>query len=88
MKNFKLVISSPEGKIYDGNAERLSVRGTEGELAVMAGHIPFITIIKEGKCKIELENQKRKNFFISGGILSVSKEVVNLYSMNFSEERT
>ena len=46
MKNFKLVISSPEGKIYDGNAVRLSVRGIEGELAVMAGHIPFITIVK------------------------------------------
>ena len=55
MKNFKLVISSPEGKIYDGNTVRLSVRGIEGELAIMAGHIPFVTIVKAGECRIEDE---------------------------------
>lgn len=88
MKTFKLIISSPEGKKYEGNVEKLSVRGTEGELAIMARHIPLITIIKEGKCKIEPENQKPKNFFTSGGILSVSKEVVNIYTTNIKEERT
>lgn len=78
MKNFKLVISSPEGKIYDGNTVRLSVRGIEGELAIMAGHIPFVTIVKAGECRIEDEKGERTRFNISRGLLSVSKEVVSL----------
>ena len=87
MKNFKLVISSPEGKIYDGNTVRLSVRGIEGELAIMAGHIPFITIVKAGECRIEDEKGERKNFLTSGGLLSVSKEVVSLFSSNFEKKQ-
>ena len=78
MKNFKLVISSPEGKIYDGNTVRLSVRGIEGELAIMAGHIPFVTIVKAGECRIEDEKGERTRFNIIRGLLSVSKEVVSL----------
>ena len=78
MKNFKLVISSPEGKIYDGNTVRLSVRGIEGELAIMAGHIQFVTIVKAGECRIEDEKGERTRFNISRGLLSVSKEVVSL----------
>ena len=45
MKTFKLIISSPEGNVFDGEATMLSLRGIEGELAVMAGHVPFITVI-------------------------------------------
>ena len=78
MKNFKLVISSPQGKIYDGNAIRLSVRGIEGELSIMKGYIPFITIVKEGKCRVETDRKEVQFFFTSGGLLFVAKEVVNL----------
>ena len=56
MKSFLLKISSPEGDVFSGNAVNLSVRGTEGELAVMAGHVPFVTAVKPCDCKIELES--------------------------------
>ena len=34
MKSFLLKISSPEGDIFNGEVTKISVRGTEGELAV------------------------------------------------------
>ena len=43
MKSFRLTISSPDGNCFDGDAVFLSLRGSEGDLAVMAGHIPFIS---------------------------------------------
>ena len=42
MKTFKLQIAAPDGMRYDGDAVQISVRGIEGDLAVMAGHIPFV----------------------------------------------
>ena len=35
MKSFHLKISSPEGDIFSGEAEMLSLRTTEGELAIL-----------------------------------------------------
>lgn len=37
MNTFRLTISSPDGNIFQGEAVKLSVRGIEGDLAVMAG---------------------------------------------------
>ena len=45
MKTFRLVVSSPDGNKFDGEAIKFDVRAAEGELAVMAGHIPFMTSV-------------------------------------------
>ena len=80
MKTFPLKISSPEGDLFNGDVVMLSVRGTEGELAIMAGHIPFITSVKPCDCKIELEDGTEKIGFTQGGILTVSVDKVVLLS--------
>ena len=46
MNTFQLNISSPDGKIFEGAVARITVRGAEGDLAVMAGHVPFITSVR------------------------------------------
>ena len=48
MNTFALTISSPDGDLYRGEATKLILRGPEGELAVMAGHVPFVTAVKKG----------------------------------------
>ena len=52
MKTFKLIISTPQGNAFEKDISMLSVRGTEGSLAIMANHIPFITTTKDGEVKI------------------------------------
>ena len=84
MKAFTLKISSPEGNLFAGEVVKLSVRGTEGDLAVMAGHIPFVSYVKPCDCKIELADGEEKVGHISGGVLTVSKEQVILLSGSFS----
>ena len=80
MKYFLLKISSPEGDLFSGEAVKLSVRGTEGDLAVMAGHIPFVSYVKPCDCKNELEDGSERIGAIQGGILTVSQEKVILLS--------
>lgn len=84
MSTFELTISSPDGNLFKGEAVSISVRGIEGELAVMAGHIPFITAVKECSCKIELPDGTEKTGHTEGGLLNVSPDGVILLSDGFS----
>ncbi|MCI8388833.1 MAG: hypothetical protein HFE63_10280 [Clostridiales bacterium] len=84
MNTFKLKISTPNGNIYDGAAVKLDVRGIEGELAVMAGHIPFMTAIKPGHCDILLEDGSERHARAEGGILNVAADSVTLLASSFS----
>ena len=83
MSLFKLKISTPDGNRYDGEAFMLSLRGIEGDLAILAGHIPFITSVKAGECKLELEDGSIRIGSCDGGLLTVSNEVVTLLAGSF-----
>ncbi len=84
MNTFNLKISSPQGDVFNGDAVMLTVRGTEGELAIMAGHIPFVTTVKPCDCKIEFPDDTSKMGAIGGGMLTVSKDNVILLSGDFA----
>ena len=83
MNTFKLTIASPDGNKFSGNAVKLDVRGTEGELAIMAGHIPFVTSIVACPCTIWLEDGSKKTATADGGLLTVGKDSVTLLSGSF-----
>lgn len=84
MKTFLLKITSPEGDIFCDKAVSISVRGTEGDLAVMAGHIPFVSYVKPCECKIVLEDESERIGNTEGGVLVVSAEKTILLSGNFT----
>ena len=71
---FSLIISSPDGDLYRGEAEEIILRGTEGELAVLAGHVPFVTAVKKGRCVVEQADGSRKTGLIDAGLLTVDRE--------------
>ena len=84
MKAFKLQIAAPDGVRFDGEAVQLSVRGIGGELAILAGHIPFVTALKEGECRVYLgDGEEIRRAQCRGGMLVVSKEAVRLMSSDF-----
>ncbi len=83
MNTYKLTIASPDGNAFEGEVVCLSVRGVEGELAVMAGHIPFVTTVKACDCRIELPDGTEKTGRTDGGILTVSGESATLLSGSF-----
>ena len=83
MKTFSLKISSPEGDLLSAEVVKLSLRGTEGDLAVMAGHIPFVSSVKPCECKIEFEDGSIKTGQTDGGLLTVSKDKTVLLSGSF-----
>ena len=78
MNTFQLNISSPDGKIFEGAVARITVRGTEGDLAVMAGHVPFITSVKPCTLTLETGDGQIRTGRVGGGILTVSGDSVTL----------
>ena len=74
MNTFSLIISSPDGDLFRGEVYRLILRGTEGDLAVMAGHVPFVTAVKKGRFTVEDGAGSRKTGIIESGLLTVDRE--------------
>lgn len=83
MKTFQLTVSSPDGNIFEGEIAQLILRGANGDLAVMAGHIPFITPVKPGACRIFTEDGRETVAKTAGGLLTVSNDGVTLLSDSF-----
>ena len=83
MNAFRLTVSTPSGNIFDEEAVILTVRGIEGELAIMAGHVPFVTVVAPCDCKIELEDGTEMRGHTDGGILSVASGAATLLSGSF-----
>ena len=77
MKTFPLIISSPDGDLFHGEAEMVILRGTEGDLAVMAGHVPFVTAVVPGRCVVVTE-EERKEGIIEEGLLTVDADKVTV----------
>lgn len=80
MKEYHLRITTPAGDAFDGQVTQLSVRGIMGDLAIMAGHIPFVTTLKdtENNVRIYFADKGSKIATCTGGLLTVSKETVQL----------
>ena len=82
MTPFHLKIVTPDGLIFDGEAERLIVRSTTGDLAIMAHHINYVTPLGMGKATV-IANGKRREAACIGGMLSVSGGEVTLVPTTF-----
>ena len=74
MKEFHLRISSPEGDLFSGNIVKSNFRASGGDIAIMAGHVPFLSYVKPGLCSLELADGTEKEFELDGGALTVGRE--------------
>ena len=83
MKTYKLVISTPLVNAFEGEVMFLSVRGAEGDLAVMADHVPFITTVRPCTCKIILEDDTERYGELESGLLTVGEGEITLLSDSF-----
>lgn len=70
MSSFPLKIVTPEGLIFDGQAEKLIVRTTSGDTAILARHINYVTPLGMGQAVVVADGNRRLGACI-GGMLSM-----------------
>ena len=82
MTSFHLQIVTPDGLVFDGQAERVIVHGIDGAVGILARHIDFVTPLGMGEASILSDGKERRAACI-GGILSVSQGEVTLVPTTF-----
>ena len=84
MKCFRLQIVTPAGSVFDDEISAFSARGLEGDFAVLAGHVPFVTYVREGTCRITDRDGNPREAAVSGGLLTVGNDGVLFLPTSFS----
>ena len=70
---FMLEIVTPERSFFQGEVDRVIVRGVEGEMAILKNRAPIITPLAIGKIRILKDGEERVAAAVNGYI-SVDKE--------------
>ena len=82
MKSFPLTIVTPDGLLFDGEAEELIVRTTSGDLGILAGHVNLVAPLGMGRATVVTASGKRTAACI-GGMVSVLGGSVRLVPTTF-----
>jgi F-type H+-transporting ATPase subunit epsilon len=56
-KTFDLSLVTPEGAVYEGEAQMLIVPGAAGEIGVLARHAPLVAMLQAGEIRIKAGGQ-------------------------------
>lgn len=79
MATIKVDVVSAEESIFSGDAELVSLPGQSGELGILPGHVPLITLIRPGFVRIHLPGkQEVEQVFVAGGVLEVQPNLVTV----------
>src|SRR5450631_775946 len=80
MAAFHLEIVSPEKLVFSGEAQAVTVPGTEGEFTVLKDHAPLISSMKPGVVVIEETPAKKLRLFVPGGFAEAGPSGLTILS--------
>ena len=83
MSSFHLQIVTPDGEFFDGPAQRVKVRTINGDVAILDRHIPYVTARGPGVASFPPEDGTDRKAAASGGMLSVTPEIVRVVATTF-----
>lgn len=69
-KRLHLEIRTPQQLIYDGDVTSVRAPGQLGLFEILAGHIPFLTVLDIGEIRIR-ESDTSQSLATSGGVFEV-----------------
>ncbi len=70
----KLTISKIDKILFAGDAESVTVPGSDGEMTILAHHMPLITTLRAGTVTVKIKDAKSETFPVISGFLEVGKE--------------
>ncbi|MGO1965684.1 MAG: F0F1 ATP synthase subunit epsilon, partial [Moraxellaceae bacterium] len=71
------VVSARE-ELYSGEISMLIATGAEGEIGVLPGHTPLITLLKPGAMRVQTPNGEEEVIYVSGGVLEIQPKMVTV----------
>jgi F-type H+-transporting ATPase subunit epsilon len=72
MQKIKFKIVTPEKTVYEAEIDQVTLPTQEGEITVLPGHIPLISVLQAGELVAKTDG-KEIAMAVSGGIVEVRK---------------
>ena len=82
MTPFGLKIVTPDGMIFDGQADKVVVRTTGGDICILARHMDYVSPLGMGMAFVEFRGKRRAAACI-GGMIRVKDGDVTLVPTTF-----
>ena len=80
---FQLQIATPDGLIFDGEAERVVTRTTEGDVGIMARHSDFVAPLGVGRTRVKLPDGSVRLGSSNRGMITVNGGIVRIVAVTF-----
>ena len=77
MANFKLRVVTPDRVFFDGEANFITVRSTNGDIGIMANHARYVTPLTIGTLKIKTDSGERFAA-VAGGFLKTGNNTATI----------
>lgn len=78
--SMQVEVVSPERILWSGEADMVICRTTDGEIAFLSNHAPFVGALDIGMVKIEEPGGQQTKIAVHGGFVEVSHNKVTLLS--------
>ena len=83
MATYHLQIVTPDRKVFDGEAEKLSMRTVGGDVCILARHIDYVAPLGTGEARVTAADGSTRAAACSGGMVSVSGGEVRVMATTF-----
>ena len=68
---FDVSLVTPDGTVFEGDAEMLIVPGAAGEIGVLARHAPLVATLKSGATRVHLGSERVEEYATGPGFFTV-----------------
>ena len=75
MATFDISLVTPDGPVFEGEAEMLIVPGADGEIGVLARHAPLVAMLNAGSTRVHIRRDTEVREFATGpGFFKVEQD--------------
>lgn len=86
MSSLTVKFVAADREVWEGEAKNVIARTTEGEIGILPGHQPLLSVLVEGDVVVVPESGQRMSFEIDGGFLSVDRDAVQVVAQHVEQK--
>ncbi len=81
----RVTLISPEGSVFEGEADSVIVPAHDGEVGILPRHAPFMTLLGSGRLVVRAGGEDNV-FVVEGGFMQVADDVVRIVTEHARKE--
>jgi F-type H+-transporting ATPase subunit epsilon len=85
-RNLEVRVVSPDRIVFEGEASSVVAPAWDGDVGILRGHAPMLTLIGAGEMKIDRPGGGSDSFYVAAGVLKVERNRVTLLTEYAGDE--